>query len=173
MRIVAVLAALVVALLLQTTIAGMSYKAGTLVNFVLVTVVYVALSFGAVAGLLTGAAGGLVQDAIAGGVVGVGGLSKTLTGFVIGVLGAQFIVSQPPARFVMFVGGTLLHELCFQALAALVEGQTVLFDWQTMLMQAGINGIIGVAAFQIIEGAPGMLQRRRARRTAAYRRRRF
>ena len=74
-------------------------------NLVLVAVVYRRAGFGAVAGLLAGTVGGLAQDALAGGIVGIGGLSKTIVGFLVGVLGAQFIVSTPVPRFVMFVGG--------------------------------------------------------------------
>ena len=62
--------------------------------------------------MLAGTVGGLVQDVLAGGIVGIGGLAKTLVGFVVGVLGAQFIVSQPLPRFVMFVGATVVHEAC-------------------------------------------------------------
>jgi rod shape-determining protein MreD len=171
-KFVVVSAALIVALLFQTTVAGMSLQGGTLVNFVLVAVICIALALGALTGLLAGAAGGLVQDAVAGGVVGIGGLSKTLVGFLVGVFGAQFIVSQPLPRFVMFVGGTLLHELCFQSLYALVELRSVQFAWRTMLTQAAINGIIGVLALQIVESAPGLKQRREARR-ASFARRRF
>jgi rod shape-determining protein MreD len=168
---IAVLAALVVALLLQTTIAGMSLEGGSLVNFVLVAVVYVALAFGAMTGLLAGAAGGLAQDAVAGSVVGIGGLSKTLVGFLVGVLGAQFIVAQPLTRFVMFVGATFLHELCFQGLYALVEGQGIQFGYRSVMTQAAINGLVGILAFQVVEGAPGMMQRREARRSGFGRRR--
>lgn len=173
MKTAAVVAALVVALLFQTTLAGMSLEGGTLVNFVLIAVVYIALALGPMTGLLAGAAAGLVQDAVAGGVVGIGGLSKTLVGFLVGVLGAQFIVSQPIPRFVMFVGATLLHEVCFQSLYALVEGHALRFGWTTILTKAAINGIIGILAFQVIEGAPRWSQRRYARRGATLSRRRF
>lgn len=173
MKIIAVLGALILSLLIQTTLAGMSYQAGTLVNVVLIAVVYVSLALGPVAGLLSGAAGGLVQDTISGGIVGLGGLSKTLVGFVVGVLGAQFIVSQPAARFVMFVGATVLHELVFQSLFALSDGQAIRFAWRSMFTQAAINALIGVLAFQLIEGAPGMVQRRQARRSTSFSRRRF
>ena len=171
MRTAGVLAALALALLLQTTLSGMSMAGGTSVNLVLVAVIYVALAFGAAAGLLAGTAGGLAQDALAGGIVGVGGLSKTLVGFLVGVLGAQFIVSQPLPRFVMFVGATFLHEVCFQALHALVESRGFTMHYSATLIQAVVNGGIGIAAFLLVEQGPDLLQRRQSR--AAFSRRRY
>lgn len=171
MRTVGVLAALAVAIVLQATLSGMWMSAGTRVNFVLVAVVYVALAFGAVTGLLAGTAGGLAQDALAGGLVGVGGLSKTLVGFFVGVLGAQFIVSQPIPRFVMFVGATVAHELIFQALYALVESRAFTVQYSALLIQALVNATVGVLAFEVVEGAPGILQRRHSRGTVFGRRR--
>lgn len=173
MKVIAVVSALVIALLFQTTLAGMSLEGGALVNFVLIAVVYIALAMGALTGLLAGAVGGLVQDAIAGGVVGIGGMSKTLAGFLVGVLGAQFIVSQPASRFVMFVGATIVHEVCFQSLYALVEGHGLRIAWTTMLTQAAVNGLIGILVFAAVEGAPGLMQRRYARRGASVSRRRY
>ena len=171
MKAAGVLAALAAALVLQTTLAGMSLEGATLVNLVLVAVVYVALAFGAVTGMLAGTAGGLAQDALAGGIIGVGGMSKTLIGFIVGVLGAQFIVSQTLPRFVMFVAATFAHELCFQALHALVEARPVAMHWSAMMTQATVNGLIGILAFQVVELSPGILQRRRARGTSLSRRR--
>ena len=171
MKAAGVLAALAAALVLQTTLAGMSLEGATLVNLVLVAVVYVALAFGAVTGMLAGTAGGLAQDALAGGIIGVGGMSKTLIGFIVGVLGAQFIVSQTLPRFVMFVGATFAHELCFQALHALVEARPFAMHWSATLTQAAVNGLIGILAFQVVELSPGIVQRRRARGTSLSRRR--
>jgi rod shape-determining protein MreD len=163
MRTAGVLLALAGALALQTTLAGLTVGGATAVNLVLVAVVYVALAFGPVSGLLAGSAGGLVQDSLAGGIVGIGGFSKTLVGFLVGVLGAQFIVAQPLPRLVMFVGATIVHELCYQALYALVETRAFRMHWSATLMQAAINGIIGILAFQVVESGPGLIQRRRAR----------
>lgn len=171
MKAAGVLAALGVALLLQTTLAGLTMTGAALVNLVLIAVVYVALAHGAVTGLLAGAAGGIVQDALAGGVIGVGGLTKTIVGFFVGVLGAQFIVSQPLPRFVMFVAATVVHEFCFQALSAVVESRGVTMHYSTMVTQAAVNGAIGILAFQLIEGAPGLVQRRHSRRSDLGRRR--
>jgi rod shape-determining protein MreD len=169
MKTAGVLVALAAALLLQATIAGMSLAGATLVNLVLVTVIYVALAYGPVTGLLAGSAGGLVQDALAGGVIGVGGLSKTIVGFFVGALGAQFIVSQPLPRFVMFVGASLIHELCFNGLNAVVEMRGFTMQYSTAMVQALVNGVVGILAFQVVEGAPGLMQRRRA----GYGRRRY
>ena len=172
MKAVAVIVGLALALLFQTTLGGMSLQAGTKVNFVLVAVIFIALALGPVPGLLTGMIGGIVQDAVAGGIVGIGGLSKTVVGFAVGIFGAQFIVSQPVPRLVIFVGGTFLHELCFQSLYALAEAHGVRFHYREVLTQALVNGVIGIALFYVMENAPGMMQKRDARR-ATFGRRRF
>jgi rod shape-determining protein MreD len=163
MRTVVVLGGLAAALVLQSTLAGISIAAGTRVNLVLVVVVYVALAFGALTGLLAGAGAGLAQDALGGGVIGVGGLSKTLVGFLVGVLGAQFIVSQPFTRFVMFVGATFVHELCFQGLLAVVESRPFGMHYTATLVQAVVNGAVGIVAFVLTDKGPEMLQRRQSR----------
>jgi hypothetical protein len=81
----------------------------------------------------------------------------------VGVLGAQFIVAQWLPRLVMFFGATMLHELCFQALHALVESRAFTIHYPAALTQAGVNAVIGVIAFQVVEATPGVVQRRRAR----------
>jgi rod shape-determining protein MreD len=150
-----VLAALAVALALQTTLARFSIGGNTVVDLVLVVVVYAALSGGPLTGMLAGVAGGLVQDALGGGLVGVGGLAKTLVGFAAGVVGAQFIVAQPVSRFVVFFVATLVHAACFYGLYALIEPRG--FPAVAALTQAVGNGLVGVAAFQVaglIAGGP-------------------
>ncbi|HTG99699.1 MAG TPA: rod shape-determining protein MreD [Vicinamibacterales bacterium] len=166
-----VIAALAVALLLQSTIAGMSFTAASRVNLVLVAVIYVGLAYGAVTGMLAGCAAGLVQDAIAGGIVGIGGLSKTIVGFFVGVLGAQFIVSTPVPRFLMFFGASLVHELCFQALYALVEAHSIRLQISGALIQALVNGAVGITIFMLAERGPEMMQRDNWRRSSTVRRR--
>lgn len=164
MKAVVVVLALAGALALQTTLAGLTIGGGISVNLVLVAVVYIALTHGPVAGLLAGSAGGIIQDALAGGIIGIGGLSKTIVGFAVGVLGAQFIVAQPIPRFVIFVGATIAHELCFKTLYALVESREFSLRWVPLLTLAAVNAVVGIIAFQIVELAPGLMQRREARR---------
>jgi rod shape-determining protein MreD len=171
-RTAAILLALTLALVLQTTLSRLLIGGTIAVNLVLVAVIYLALAYGPVSGLLAGMIGGLAQDALAGGVVGIGGLSKTLVGFIVGVLGAQFIVSQTLPRFLMFVVASLVHELVFEGLRALIEARSFAPHYSAALVQSLVNAFVGVLAFQIVEGGPGFLARRRARR-AAFSKRRF
>ena len=164
MKTAIVLLALVGALALQTTLSGLTTGGARMVNLVVVAVVYLALMFGPVTGLMAGTAGGLAQDALAGGIVGIGGLSKTVIGFLAGVLGTQFNLAQSGPRFIMLVSATVVHELCFQGLYALVETRPFRLQYYPLLTQAVINGIVGLTAFFVVEQMPGLLQRRRARR---------
>ena len=172
MKAVAVIVGLALALLFQTTLSGVALEAGTKVNFVVVAVILIALTMGPVTGLLSGMVGGIVQDAVAGGIVGIGGISKTVVGFVVGIFGSQFIVSQPLPRLVIFIGGSFVHELCFQALYALAEAHAVRLHYREVLTQAIVNGLIGIAVFYVMESAPGFKARREARR-ATFGRRQF
>jgi rod shape-determining protein MreD len=159
-----VLLALVGALALQTTLSGLSIGGARMVNLVVVAVVYVALVYGPVTGLFAGTIGGLAQDALAGGIIGIGSLAKTVVGFLAGALGAHFIVAQAVPRFVMFVGASVVHELCFQALYALIEARGFRVHAAPLLSQAVINAVIGLTAFFVVEQGPILVQRRRARR---------
>jgi rod shape-determining protein MreD len=163
--------AIVAALALQTSLAGLLAGGAIAVNLVLVAVVYLALSYGAVTGVLAGMLGGIAQDALAGGLVGLGGMTKTLIGFVVGVLGAQFNLSTTVPRMVMFVAATFVHQLVFESLNAMIGGRQFSPQWTATLVQALTNGLIGVMVFLVIENGPDTLQRRRARRTSLSKRR--
>ena len=164
MKTAAVLLALGGALVLQTTLSGLMVGGTIGVNLVLVAIVYVALAYGAVTGMLAGTIGGLAQDALAGGIVGIGGMSKTIIGFAVGVLGAQFNLSSTVPRLVMFVAATFVHELIFEGLHAMMGGRPFALQYSATLVQALVNGLVGVTAFMIVERGPEAVQRRRMNR---------
>jgi rod shape-determining protein MreD len=154
-----VILATALALALQTSLAGTNA-----VDFVLVVVVYVALSYGPVTGLLTGTFAGLVQDALASGVIGIGGLAKTIVGFLAGVIGTQFIVAQSLPRFVVFFGATILHAVVFYGLYMVLNLRQFGSAYAAIAGQALSNALVGVVAFQLVELLPGAVERRRAAR---------
>lgn len=160
MRIVGIVVATVVALALQTTL--MRFLSGTTaIDLVLVVVVYVALLFGPVTGLLTGSFAGLIQDALSIGVIGIGGLAKTIVGFLAGVIGTQFIVSQAPSRFVVFFAATVLHAVIFMGLYELLGLRDFGTPYARVLGQAFTNAVVGTVAFQVADLLPGAVERRR------------
>jgi rod shape-determining protein MreD len=163
--------ALTAAMVVQATLAGLFVGGTIAVNLVLVAVVYVALAYGAVTGLLAGAIGGLAQDALGGGIIGIGGLTKTLIGFLVGVLGAQFNLSTTVPRLVMFVAATFVHEVVFKGLQAMAGGRPFALKFSVVLLQSLVNGLIGVLAFALVENGPDLLARRRMRRASLSKRR--
>ncbi|PYR63607.1 MAG: rod shape-determining protein MreD [Acidobacteria bacterium] len=154
--------AIVLALALQTTVARFVIRGIVAVDLVLVVVVYVALNAGPVTGLLSGTLAGLVQDTLAGsGIIGIGGLAKTIVGFLTGIVGTQFIVVQPLPRFVVFFSATLLHALIFFGLYVLLDLRQFGTSYAAITGQAIGNAVTGVLAFQLVELLPGAVERRR------------
>ena len=170
MKLFAAAAALVLALVLQTTLAQVVVRGTGAVDLVLVVVIYIAISSGAATGLLAGAAAGLAQDALSSGILGVGGLAKTVVGFVIGMVASQFIVVRPLPRFVVFFAATILHATVFMGLYELLGLRHFGKPYGGVASQAVANAIVGLVAFQLIEFVPGALQRRAANRGRVSRR---
>jgi rod shape-determining protein MreD len=159
-----ILIAIALALALQTTLARFLVGGTAAVDLVLVVVVYVALTTGPAGGLLTGSAAGIIQDALSSGVIGVGGLAKSLVGFAVGVIGQQFIVTAALPRMLMFVGATAVHAAVFMGFYVVLGLRTFESPWASILSQALGNALVGMIAFSIIEGLPGVIERRRMRR---------
>jgi len=167
---VSALMAIALALALQTTLARFVISGTAAVDLVLVAVVYVALTSGPVAGMLSGSAAGLIQDALSSGVIGVGGLAKLIVGFFVGVIGQQFIMTAALPRLVMFLGATALHAIVFVGLYAGMNAalNVPMFpvSWRALVGQGLGNALSGIVAFAIIEALPGAVERRRMSRGA-------
>lgn len=165
MRAARILLAVALALALQTTLGRYVMRGTVAVDLVLVAAVYVALTSGPATGLLTGAFAGLLQDTlVASPVIGIGGLAKTIVGFLAGVLGTQFIVAQPLPRFVVFFSATVLHAVIFMGLYTLLDIRHYGAPYAAVGGQALGNAVVGVVAFQLVELLPGAVERRRAMR---------
>jgi len=164
LRVVAAAAAILVALALQTTLAGLVIRGTAAIDLVLIVVVYIALKSGPASGLLAGTVAGLIQDALSNPILGIGGLAKTIVGFLSGVLATQFILTGPLPRFVLLVMGTALHAAIFMGLYVLLDLRQFPDPLPSVVGQSLGNGFIGVVAFQLIEWLPGFVDRRRAGR---------
>jgi len=158
------LAAIFVALALQTTLAGLVIRGTAALDLVLIVVVYIALKSGPVTGLLAGTVAGLIQDALSNPILGIGGLAKTMVGFLAGVLATQFILNGPLPRFVLILMVTALHAAIFMGLYVLLDLRQFPDPIPAVVGQAIGNGLVGVVGFQLVEWIPGFVDRRRAGR---------
>lgn len=168
MKIAASLAAIAVALALQTTLASLVIRGTAALDLVLVVVVYIALISGPVWGLLLGSVAGLIQDSLSSGIIGVGGLAKTIVGYLAGVLGTQFILTAPLSRFVIFVLATVVHATIFMGLYTLLDLRQYESPYSAVMSQAVGNALLGVVGAQLVELLPGLRARRRARRISRH-----
>lgn len=162
MRAAGVLLAIGVALVLQTTLTRFLVRDTIAIDLVLIAIVYVALAGGPTVGIVAGSIGGLAQDALSGGILGIGGLANTVVGFVTGVAGTQFIVGQAASRGVVFFLAALAHSLVLAAMYALLGLRSLNLVFFRMAAEAGIGAVLGVLLFELVEFVPGAIERRRA-----------
>jgi rod shape-determining protein MreD len=171
MRVTAVLAAVVLAVLLQVALARYAIGGRWVFDFVLVGVTFAALQGGAVAGMLAGTLGGLLQDILSGGVVGVGGLAKTIVGCLVGVVGTQFVLVRPYGRMVIVAAATVAHRLIVLGLQALIDLQWFGVSWGGLLIETAINAGVALLLFQA--ASAGILARQRLSRRSSFSRRQW
>ena len=163
MRLLAVVLALALALVLQTSLTGL-VRGAVPVDLVLVVVVAAALAFGPVTGVAAGTVGGLLQDALSSGILGMGGLAKTLVGFAAGRFATQFIVTATVPRLVVFAAATAAHALLFMGLYTLLGLRSFPDPAAAVAIQAVGNAVIGVVGVRAVEAIPRVLERRQANR---------
>lgn len=173
MKLTSVLATVLIAVVLQVAFARFTVGGRWAFDLVLVGVVYAALRWEAVAGMVAGTVGGLLQDMFSGGIIGVGGLAKTLAGFATGIIGTQFVIAKPYARAVIVAGATVLHRLIMLGLQALIDQQWFGVPWAAMLGETAINSVCGFFAFHLTDALPGAIGRGRMSRRSSWGRRQW
>lgn len=173
MKATGVSVAIVAAVLLQVGLARYAVGGRWVFDLVLVGVAFAALQGGATAGMLAGTVGGLLQDVLSGGIVGVGGLAKTVVGCLTGVVGTQLVVTRPSARMIIVAGATIVHRLVIVALQALIDLQWLGISWGALLVETGLNALAALLVFQAAQAIPGMLARQRIGRRSSLSRRQW
>ena len=163
MRVAWVAFALAAALAVQTTLVEMVAGTGAPLDLVLMVVMVVAIVNGPRAGLWTGTVGGLLQDALSGGVIGMGGLAKTVVGYLGGQFAAQFMVTRLWHKALVFVGGSLLHAALFIGGYGLLFDDRVVVSRRDLLMQAAANTVVGLVVAVGLQKIPGEVERQRLR----------
>lgn len=168
MRAAGSIVVIAVALTLQTTLDRFLTSGRVTVDLVLVAVMYVALSNGPGPGMFAGSVAGLIQDALAAPILGIGGLAKAIVGFFAGAFAQQFIVTAALPRLVIFVMGTIVHAAVYMGLYAVLNMSAIPSPWMTIAGQSVGNAIVGTIVFALAEAVPRFVERRRLGRRSRH-----
>jgi rod shape-determining protein MreD len=168
-----VFATVFVAVVLQAALARYTVGGRWVFDLVLVGVVYAALQQGAVAGMVAGTVGGLLQDSVSGGILGTGGRTKTLTGFIAGGVATQFVVSKPHAKAVIVAGATVLNRAMAIGLDGLIHLAWPPVSWTAVAGELVANTACAFVVFVAATALPGAMARGRMRRRTSFGRRQW
>ena len=91
------------------------------VDLALVLTVYFGLQRAPVLGMVTGMVAGLGEDAVQGGILGVGGFSKTLIGYLVGVASVRLSLENPLARLSVVAVASAVNTILFVGLHQMLE----------------------------------------------------
>ena len=161
---------LAVALLVQTVIIRAVADGTAPVDLVLVIVVFTALFRGPVVGLWTGTVSGILQDVLSGGIVGVSGLTKSIIGLLVGILGAELVVSTIWHRCAVLLAASVFHTLFFLGVHSLLGTMMPTSVISLVLVQAVSNASSGIIAVALAWIVPVVVRRVPHRRTLLVRR---
>ncbi len=103
-------------------------------------------------GALTGAAIGLVQDALTGQYIGINGMAKAVIGFIASSIGVQVDVENIVLRILMNFGFSLLQSAMIFAINKVMLGQhETRLLWLHELIRAGLNTAVAVPLFLFLD----------------------
>lgn len=111
---------IVVALLLQMLLPNY-VRFFQYVDLALLVTVYFGLQRAPVIGMVTGMISGLGGDAVGGGVLGVGGFSKTLIGYLVGAASVRLSLENPLARLSVVAVASAANTVLFVGLHQMLE----------------------------------------------------
>lgn len=104
-----------------------------------------------VAGLLTGAAIGLLQDSLTGHAIGLYGIAKTVAGYGASSLGVKIDVENAATRFLVTLFFYVVHEVVYFAVARGLVGLPLEWSWAHELGSALANAALAVAMFAVMD----------------------
>ncbi len=140
------------AIVLGSLLPRINYHLALLDLPLLMTVFFAVSRRSPVAGALTGAAIGLLQDALAGQPIGVNGVSKTLIGYIAASIGLQVDVEALTTRLVMnFVFSLLNSLLIFLIFRHLLGMPNFHLLWPRELLSATLNTAVALPVFALLD----------------------
>ncbi|HET9284213.1 MAG TPA: rod shape-determining protein MreD [Candidatus Angelobacter sp.] len=117
----------------------------------LVTIFFAVARRRPIAGVLTGAIIGTLQDAWTGHPIGLFGIAKTIVGYLGSSLGVKVDVDNPGSRFLMTFAFVLIHRFIYMAINLLLVGGSEAWNWGHTILSALANGLAAVVLFLLLD----------------------
>ena len=124
----------------------------SVVDLPLLVVIFFALARRSpVTGLLTGAAIGILQDALTHHPIGVYGIANTIVGYGASSLGVKIDVENAASRFLVTLFFYMVHEGAYFMIARGLLGLTLQWSWTHEVTSALANAVLAVAFFALLD----------------------
>jgi rod shape-determining protein MreD len=117
----------------------------------LVTIGFATARRSPLAGLFTGGAIGLMQDALTHQPIGLYGIAKTVVGFLASSLGIKLDVENPGSRFLLTVLFYAVHQVIFFVIARGLVGLHMGSSWGHEIISGVANATLGVFIYALLD----------------------
>jgi rod shape-determining protein MreD len=118
----------------------------------IVTVFFAVSRRSPIAGTVTGAVIGLLQDALTGQPIGVNGMAKSVIGYIAASIGIQIDVENLTTRLLINFGFCLLNSvLLFLINRRLLGLPDFHILWMHELIRAAINAVVALPIFMLLD----------------------
>ncbi len=104
-----------------------------------------------VVGLCSGAVIGILQDALTREPLGVFGITKTVVGYIAGLLGNRIDTENPLARFLFIFALSLLHSGLYWVMVERLLAQPLGWSWLHELLRGLVNAAVGILLFTLFD----------------------
>jgi len=120
----------------------------------LITIFFAVSRRSPIAGALTGAVIGILQDALTNQPIGVNGIAKTIIGYAAASIGLQIDVENLTTRVLMNFGFSVLNSLLLFLINRRLIGQPDFYlSWTHELLRAVANTLIAIPLFLFLDRA--------------------
>lgn len=142
----------IAAIVVQVLLSKLYWRFSMLDLPLIVTIFFAVSRRSPAVGTLTGAAIGLIQDALTGRPIGVNGMAKCVIGYIAASIGVQVDVDSLTTRVLMNFVFSILNTMILFLIGRRLLGQTQLhLQWIQELLRALANALIAIPVFLLLD----------------------
>jgi rod shape-determining protein MreD len=104
-----------------------------------------------IAGSITGAIVGLLQDGVTHRPIGIHGIANTIIGFLAASIGMKIDVDNPITRTLMIFTFTVMDRFLYLIIVRHLIAEPLAWSWLHQLLRAAVNVILGVVLFAVLD----------------------